>query len=41
MGIENLRAFFSVYVQRSFSIAAQQLFVTQPAVSKQVALLEE
>ena len=28
-------------MQRSFSIAAQHLFVTQPAVSKRVALLEE
>lgn len=41
MDIENLRAFVSVYVQRSFSIAAQHLFITQPAVSKRVALLEE
>ncbi len=41
MDIENLRAFVSVYMQGSFSIAAQHLFVTQPAVSKRVALLEE
>ncbi len=40
MDIENLCAFVSVYVQRSFSIAAQHLFITQTAVRKWVALLE-
>ena len=41
MDVENLRAFVSVYDQGSFSLAAEHLFVTQPAVSKRVALVED
>ena len=41
MHVDNLRAFVSVYDQGSFSLAAEHLFVTQPAISKRVALLEE
>src|SRR2546423_13992174 len=35
-----LRAFAAVARQRSFSRAAQELYVTQPAISKHVASLE-
>ena len=35
-----LRAFAAVARQRSFSRAAEELYVTQPAVSKHVASLE-
>ena len=35
-----LRAFAAVARQRSFSRAAEELYVTQPAVSKHVAALE-
>ena len=41
MDIDTLKAFVSVAECRSFSIAAQQLFLTQPAVSKRIASLEE
>ncbi len=40
MNIDNLRAFIAVAETGSFSRAAQQLFITQPAVSKRVAALE-
>ncbi|GAB5414117.1 MAG: LysR family transcriptional regulator [Congregibacter sp.] len=40
MDIANLRAFASVAQQLSFSRAAEHLHLTQPAVSKRVALLE-
>lgn len=41
MDTQNLRAFTLVAETRSFSMAAQKLHLTQPAVSKRVALLEE
>ncbi len=41
MDTQNLRAFTLVAETRSFSIAAQKLHLTQPAISKRVALLEQ
>jgi DNA-binding transcriptional LysR family regulator len=41
MDTQNLRAFTLVAETRSFSVAAQKLYLTQPAVSKRVALLEQ
>jgi len=41
MEIANLKAFIAVAEQSSFSLAAKQLFLTQPAVSKRIAALEE
>lgn len=41
MDIANLRAFASVAATGSFSGAADQLHLTQPAVSKRVAILED
>lgn len=41
MDISTLEAFIAVARHRSFSKASTQLFVTQPAVSKRVAALEE
>ena len=41
MDIQNLDAFLLVAECESFSLAAQKLHLTQPAVSKRVALLEE
>ncbi len=41
MDTESLQAFVSVAKTGSFSIAAQQLFLTQPAVSKRISKLEE
>ena len=40
MDIASLKAFLAVAESRSFSRAAEQLFLTQPAVSKRVASLE-
>lgn len=40
MDIQNLQAFITVYEQQSFSKAAEQLNLTQPAVSKRIAALE-
>lgn len=40
MDIQNLRAFIAVAEHASFSAAAQALHLTQPAVSKRIALLE-
>ncbi len=40
MDIQNLSAFISVSEKHSFSKAAEQLFITQPAVSKRIAALE-
>lgn len=40
MDIEALKAFMAVAGQGSFSLAAEQLFLTQPAVSKRIAALE-
>ncbi len=41
MELQNLRAFAAVADNNSFSIAAEKLHLTQPAVSKRVALLEQ
>ena len=41
MDTQNLRAFMLVAQQGSFSAAAEKLHLTQPAVSKRIALLEE
>lgn len=40
MDIQNLQAFITVYDQQSFSRAAEQLNLTQPAISKRIAALE-
>jgi len=40
MNISDLRAFVSVAQQHSFSRAAEQLHITQPAISKRIATLE-
>lgn len=40
MDIQNLKAFVAVAQLRSFSAAAQQLHITQPAISKRIHLLE-
>ena len=40
MDIQNLSAFISVSELSSFSKAAEQLFITQPAVSKRISSLE-
>lgn len=41
MDLDNLRAFLSVARHKSFSLAADDLFITQPAVSKRIAVLEQ
>lgn len=41
MDIQNLRAFIAVAESGSFSLAAEKLHLTQPAVSKRIAQLEE
>lgn len=41
MDLNNLQAFTSVAEQGSFSRAAEELFLTQPAISKRVAALED
>lgn len=40
MDIPNLKAFVAVAEYKSFSLAAESLFMTQPAISKRVASLE-
>ena len=40
MDIQNIRAFLMVAETRSFSRAAEKLFITQPAISKRIATLE-
>lgn len=40
MNIEDLNAFLCVAKHRSFSLAAEELHLTQPAVSKRIAALE-
>jgi DNA-binding transcriptional LysR family regulator len=40
MDIQNIRAFMMVAETRSFSRAAEKLFITQPAISKRIATLE-
>ncbi|WP_116363963.1 LysR family transcriptional regulator [Parahaliea mediterranea] len=41
METQNLQAFIQVAQERSFSQAAEKLHLTQPAVSKRIALLEQ
>lgn len=41
MDIQNLKAFIAVYETQSFSKAAETLNITQPAVSKRIAALEQ
>ena len=41
METQNLRAFVLVAETGSFSMAAENLRLTQPAVSKRIALLEQ
>lgn len=41
MDIASLQAFIAVAERRSFSQAAEQLFLTQPAISKRIAQLEQ
>jgi DNA-binding transcriptional LysR family regulator len=41
MDTANLQAFIKVAETRSFSLAAEQLFLTQPAISKRIKQLEE
>jgi DNA-binding transcriptional LysR family regulator len=41
MELQNLQAFISVYELQSFSKAAESLQLTQPAVSKRIAALEQ
>ena len=38
--IDGIKAFVTVAEARSFSVAANRLHLTQPAVSKRIALLE-
>lgn len=40
MDIQNIRAFLMVSETRSFSRAAEKLFITQPAISKRISTLE-
>jgi DNA-binding transcriptional LysR family regulator len=40
MDTDSLKAFLAVAEQQSFSLAAEQLYITQPAVSKRIAALE-
>lgn len=41
MDIDNLRAFVSITKTGSFSVASEKLYVTQPAISKRIATLEQ
>jgi len=41
MDIQNIQAFIAVFEQQSFSKAAEHLNLTQPAVSKRIAALEQ
>ena len=41
MNLDQIRNFHAVAVHRSFTIAAEKLFRTQPAISTQVRMLEE
>ncbi|MEE9337464.1 MAG: LysR family transcriptional regulator [Methylococcaceae bacterium] len=41
MDIQNIRAFLMVAETTSFSRAAEKLFITQPAISKRIATLED
>ncbi|MBD3609723.1 MAG: LysR family transcriptional regulator, partial [Gammaproteobacteria bacterium] len=41
MDFQNIQAFVSVAKHHSFSDAATELFLTQPAISKRVSQLED
>ena len=41
MDLANLQTFIAIAEQRSFSLAGERLHVTQPAISKRIASLEE
>ena len=41
MNLDQIRNFYEVAVHRSFTLAAEKLFRTQPAISTQVRMLEE
>ncbi len=41
MDTQNLKAFVAVAENQSFSAAAEQLHITQPAISKRISLLEQ
>jgi DNA-binding transcriptional LysR family regulator len=41
MNLDQIRNFYEVAVHRSFTLAAEKLFRTQPAISTQVRILEE
>src|SRR3970040_2888538 len=41
MNLAHLKAFLAVAQHRSFSRAAEKLYLTQPAVSRQIQALEE
>ena len=41
MNLDQIRNFHAVAVHKSFTIAAEKLFRTQPAISTQVRMLEE
>ncbi len=41
MDFANLKAFISVAEHGSFSVASEHLFLTQPAISKRIAVLED
>ncbi len=41
MNLDQIRSFHAVAVHKSFTIAAEKLFRTQPAISTQVRMLEE
>lgn len=40
VNLEWYRTFKSVYKNGNFSVAAKELFMSQPAVSQQIAMLE-
>jgi len=41
MNLDQVRNFYEVAVHRSFTLAAEKLFRTQPAISTQVRMIEE
>lgn len=41
MDTQNLQAFVAVALSRSFSLAAEKLHITQPAISKRIHMLEQ
>jgi hypothetical protein len=40
VNLEWYRTFKSVYKKRNFSLAAKELFISQPAVSQQISMLD-